>query len=101
MCLQIFLLLGQCKAGRTSFGGRLGKVRPALRKAGRAFSLRGKFSYISPLFLCARAEISIEMALIWNSCDLPCARRVALFNIIYGKVATWQSGSEGSKKSIF
>ena len=38
-------------------GGRLGKVRPALRKAGRAFSLRGKFPYISPLFLCARAEI--------------------------------------------
>ena len=38
-------------------GGRLGKVRPALRKAGRIFSLRGKFPYISPLFLCARAEI--------------------------------------------
>ena len=36
---------GLCKAGRGPFRGRICKVRPAFRNAGRTFALSGKFQY--------------------------------------------------------
>ena len=86
--------LASAKRVALVFWGRLEKVRPALRKAGRAFSQMGKFPYISQLFLCARAEIWIEMH--WFGKGATCFAQSGshFFGSSIKKVATWQSGSE-------
>ena len=90
--------LASAKRVALLFGGCLKKVRPGLRNAGRAFSQVGKFLRVSPDFSACWPQILIQMSLIYSSCDLRCATRVALWDSLDWKSCDLLCSSDGHIK---